>query len=111
MRTPGRRGGLIAGLHWPTCRDKETVKFIVQKGLPDPLQRYVDKAGLDDIQLQHFRAKTAGDAKKQDHDPEVLVTQGTEARYTICAIGNSAGIRSEVYTIKNNILEDNTVTH
>ena len=49
MKTPRRRGGLIGGLHWPTCRDKETVKFAVQKGLRDPLQRYVNEAGLDNI--------------------------------------------------------------
>ena len=61
--------------------------------------------------MEQFHAKTTSDAKKQDHDPEVLAAQGTEARYTICAIGNPAGIRPEVYTIKNNILEDNNITH
>ena len=48
--------------------------------MPDPLQRYVDKAGLDDIRLQQSRARATSDAKKQDHDAEALAGQGTEAQ-------------------------------
>ncbi|MGB5603305.1 MAG: integrase, partial [Gammaproteobacteria bacterium] len=50
------------------------------KGVRDLLQRYVDKAGLDDINLHDFRAKAITDAKKQGHDPQALAGHTTEAQ-------------------------------
>ena len=46
----------------------------------DLLQRYVDKAGLDDIHLHDFRAKAITDANKQGHDPQALAGHTTEAQ-------------------------------
>jgi len=50
------------------------------KGVRDLLQRYVDKAGLDDIHLHDFRAKAITDAKKQGYDPQALAGHTTEAQ-------------------------------
>lgn len=53
-------------------------KIRKHKGVRDLLQRYVDKAELDDIHLHDLRAKAITNAKKQGHGLQVLAGHATE---------------------------------
>jgi integrase len=77
IRTPRQLHGRITLTYLP---GQINGKIRSHKGMRDLLQRYVDKAELDDIHLHDFRAKAITDAKKQGHDPQALAGHTTEAQ-------------------------------
>jgi len=77
IRAARRLHGRITPAYLPGQRNGKIRKY---KCVRDLLQRYVDKAGLDDNNLHDFRAKAITGAKTQGQDPQALAGHTTEAQ-------------------------------